>query len=173
MRKANYLQETLAKLKEASDEEVLLMSRTNPDAFAVLVERYESAFLRKALSILHNQQDAEEIVQDTFTRIYLYADRYKAQEGAVFTSWAYTILTRLAFTRYQKLKKDRSRTADLDPEAYERLPDSSGFVEDLTLQNEVLMALAKLPEASARILRLQFLEGKSQEEIAAVEGPSW
>ncbi|MDE1945441.1 MAG: RNA polymerase subunit sigma-24, partial [Patescibacteria group bacterium] len=34
---------------------------------------------------------------------------------------------------------------------------------------EVLAALAKLPEAAARLLRLQFIEGKSQEEIAASE----
>ena len=37
---------------------------------------------------------------------------------------------------------------------------------------EVLVALAKLPETAARVLRLQFIEGKTQEEIAAIEGSS-
>lgn len=160
----------LAELDTLSDEEVLRASRTEPEAFALLVRRYEAAFMRKARSILYVQEDAEEVVQDTFTRIYLYADRYVPQEGASFSSWGYAILTRLAFTRYQKLKRERGRTQELDTEAYERLPDTVAFLEDLTVRDEVLMALSKLPEAASRILRLQFLEGKTQEEIAAVEG---
>src|SRR3989344_9344870 len=86
-------------LAGASDEEVLRASQKNPDAFAILVSRYEEAFLRKARSILYAREDAEEVVQDAFTRIYVYADRYVPQEGASFSSWAYAILTRLAFTR--------------------------------------------------------------------------
>ncbi len=158
--------------QDATDEAVLAASRQDPNVFSVLVARHESAFLRKAQSILYSREDAEEVVQDTFTRIYLYADRYHAQEGAVFTSWAYAILTNLCFTRYQKLKKLRGRTTELDPEAYERLRDDTEFLEELTLQDQVLMVLAKLPEAAARVLRLQFLEGKTQEEIAQVEGAS-
>lgn len=159
-------------LEHASDEEVLRLSRVEPDAFAVLVARYEDAFLRKARTILFTKEDAEEVVQDTFTRIYVYADRYKPQEGASFSSWGYAILTRLAFTRYQKLRKHRARNQELDPEVYERLGEEDGFLEDLSIRSEVLVALAKLPEAASRVLRLQFIEGKSQEEIATIEGSS-
>ncbi len=157
---------------EMSDEQVLLASRRESELFALLVDRYEAAFMRKARSILYSQEDAEEVVQDAFTRIYVYADRFKPQEGASFSSWGYAILIRLAFTRYQKLKKLRGRTMDLEPEAYERLPDESTFVEDLSLRNEVLVALSRIPESASRILKLQFLEGKTQEEIAASEGAS-
>jgi RNA polymerase sigma-70 factor (ECF subfamily) len=159
-------------LKDAPDEEVLIVSRKNPDAFVVLVMRYEAAFLRKARSILHAKEDAEEVVQDTFTRIYIYADRYAPQEGATFASWGYSILTRLAFTRYKKLAKKRGSSLDLEPETYERLADKEHFIDDLTIRDEVLVALAKLPESMARVLRLQFIEGKSQEEIALEEGSS-
>jgi len=156
-------------LESASDEEVLRSAQKDPDAFEILVERYEAAFLRKAKSILFSQEDAEEVVQDTFTRIYIYADRYKAQEGANFSSWGYAILTRLAFTRYKKLARLRRTTATLDPEAYERLPDESDFRDALGVKDEVLVALSRLPEAAARVLTLQFLEGKNQEEIAQIE----
>lgn len=155
-----------------SDEEVLAASRADPDLLGILVDRYEDAFLRKAKSIIYSHEDAEEVVQDAFTRIYVYADRYRPQEGASFSSWAYAILTRLCFTRYQKLKKERGRTLELDPEAYERIADAEFFLEDLTIRNEVLVALARLPEQAARMLRLQFLEGKTQEEIAHLEGSS-
>ena len=155
-----------------TDEEILALSKRNPDVFAVLVARYEDAFLRKAKSILWSQEDAEEVVQDTFTRIYVYADRYKPQEGASFSSWGYTILTRLAYTRYSKVRKLQGRTSDMEPEAFERLPDNSDFRDQLTVTNEVLVALSKLPEHFARVLRLQFLEGLTQEEIAEPENAS-
>ena len=167
---AKYLESKLAEAGELTDVEVLAASRREPELFGLLVDRYEAAFLRKAKSILYSKEDAEEVVQDTFTRIYVYADRYKPQEGASFSSWAYSILTRLAFTRYQKVKKLRGRTLDLEPETYERLPDESAFLEDLSLRDEVLMAFSRIPESAAKVLRLQFLEGKSQEEIAASEG---
>lgn len=157
-------------LKDLPDTEVLALSRKNPEAFEELVDRYEEAFLRKAKSILYSREDAEEVVQDTFTRIYLYADRYSPQEGASFSSWGYLILTRLAFTRYQKLKKERGRTLQMEPETFERLPDTEGFLEDMTIRDEVLSALSRIPEAAARVLRMQFIEGKSQEEIAVLEG---
>lgn len=155
---------------EFSDEEILRWCRKDPEVFALLVARYEAAFLRKARSIVWSPEDAEEVVQDAFTRIYLYADRYEAMEGASFASWGYMILTRLAFTRYQKLKAKNARFTDLDPETYERLPEEGTFLEDLTMRDEVLMALAKLPEAAQRVLSFQFLEGKTQEEIAEHEG---
>ncbi len=159
-------------ITSASDEEVLRLSVVEPEAFRVLVARYEDAFLRKAKSILYSKEDAEEVVQDAFTRIYVYADRYQPQEGASFSSWAYAILTRLAFTRYNKLKKHRAGNAPLETETYERIPDKADFLEDLSIRSEVLAALVKLPEAAARILRMQFIEGKTQEEIATVEGSS-
>jgi RNA polymerase sigma-70 factor (ECF subfamily) len=157
-------------MNDASDEAVLRASTKDPELFRILVARYEEAFLRKAKSILWSKEDAEEVVQDTFTRIYMYAGRYSAQEGATFSSWAYTILTRLAFTRYQKLVKHRKGNAPLEVETYERMPDTAHFMDDLTVRDEVVAALAKLPETAARILRMQFIEGKSQEEIAELEG---
>jgi len=156
-------------LKDVPDHEILARSRKDPKLFGILVDRHEAAFLRKAKSILYVPEDAEEVVQDCFTRIYLYADRFTPQEGATFSSWAYAILTRLAFTRYQKLKKLRGVTAELDPELYERVADTEEFLEDLSIRSEVLAALARIPESAARILRLQFIEGKTLEEIAESE----
>ncbi len=161
---------TTPDLKDATDEEVLLAMQKDPEALGVLIDRYEAAFLRKARSILYSPEEAEEAVQDVFTRIYVYAHKYEPKEGASFSSWAYTILTRLCFTRYQKLKKERGRMLALEPETYERLKDSSDFVEELALRDEVLIALSKLPETARKALSLQFLQGKTQEEIAKEEG---
>ena len=83
---------TTENANELTDEEILLRSQTQPWLFRVLVDRYESAFLRKARTIVFNPLDAEEIVQDAFTKIYVNADKYEPQTGAKFSSWAYRIL---------------------------------------------------------------------------------
>ncbi|MBU6490808.1 RNA polymerase sigma factor [Patescibacteria group bacterium] len=156
-----------------SDAEVLARSRKDSSLFAILVRRYEDAFLRRARTILKSPQDAEEVVQDAFTKMYLYADKYHPQEGASFSSWAYTILNRVAYTKYRAKSAEWGRRAELTPEHYESLPDARAeFLEDMSIRNEVLAALAKLPETLAKILRLQFIEGKSQEEIAMEENLS-
>lgn len=157
-------------LAALSDAELLARSRREPEIFAILVRRYEAALLRRARTILSSPEDAEEVVQDAFTKMYLYADRYHAQEGATFSSWAYTILNRVAYTKYQGQKRVRNGRVELEPEHYESLADSRAeFLEDLSIRNEVLAALAKIPETAAKLLRLQFIEGKTQEEIAASE----
>lgn len=157
-------------LAALSDAEVLLRSKNEPDLFAILVRRYEAPLLRRARVILRSPEDAEEAVQDAFTKMYLYADKYHAQEGATFSSWAYTILNRVAYTKYAVRRKEGGHRADIEPEHYESLPDARAeFLEDLSVRNEVIAALAKLPEAAAKLLRLQFIEGKSQEEIAKAE----
>ena len=157
-------------LDQLSDAEVLTRSQKEPDLFAVLVHRYEAALLRRARTILKSPEDAEEAVQDAFTKMYLYANKYHAQEGASFSSWAYTILNRVAYTKYVARRKEWGKTVELEPEHYESLPDARAeFLEDLSIRNEVITALAKLPETAAKLLRLQFIEGKTQEEIAQSE----
>ena len=155
------------------DAEVLARSQKEPDLFALIVRRYEAALLRRARTILKSPEDAEEAVQDAFTKMYLYADKYSPQEGASFSSWAYTILNRVAYTKYRMKMAEWGKRAELEPEHYESFPDAKAeFLEDLSVRNEVINALAKLPETAAKILRLQFIEGKTQEEIAASEGLS-
>lgn len=157
-------------LDALTDAEVLARSQKEPGLFALLVRRYEAPLLRRARTILKSPEDAEEAVQDAFTKMYLYADKYTPQAGATFSSWAYTILNRVAYTKYRAQSIARGRNAELLPEHYESLPDARAeFLEDLSIRDEVITALAKIPEAAAKILRLQFIEGKTQEEIAASE----
>lgn len=161
---------TTEDLNALSDAVVLARSRKEPELFAILVRRYEAPLLRRARMILKSTEDAEEAVQDAFTKMYLYADKYQPQAGATFSSWAYTILNRVAYTKYRVKMNEFGKRAELLPEHYESLPDTRAeFLEDLSLRSEVLAALSKLPETAAKILRLQFIEGKTQEEIAASE----
>lgn len=159
--------------KKASDEEVFVASQKHPTLFSHIVERYEDAFLRKAQSVVHNREDAEDIVQETFTRIYLYAKNYAKQDGATFRSWAYKILMNTTFTHYQKLKKTRERMVTIDPEVFEFVPEASySTAKDDELKDFVATNLSRIPTQLARALSLHFLEDHSQKEIAEIEDTS-
>ena len=156
-----------------SDEELLALSVTHPSLFALLVRKYEAAFTRKAMSIVHDEMAAEDIVQEAFTKIYLNAGKFAPQEGATFSSWGYRILINTALTHYQKRKKDGARTVQLDEEIWALLPDRKlEQFEKKEVADVVASVLSRMPSAFAKALASFFIEGKSQEEIAKEEGVS-
>ncbi len=152
------------------DEEVLERSIAHPSFFAVLVERYQEAFLRKAEGIVRSREEAEDIVQETFTKIYFNARRFKTVEGASFKSWGYKILMNTTFTHYQKLKKKGAAHVELEPEFYETLPDPANYSHEETMRDYVASFLSRMPAQLARPLSLHFIEEYSQKEIAEMEG---
>src|SRR3989339_1340613 len=124
---------TAESVKELSDEAIVARVQSEPWLFTAILERYQSAFLRKAKSIIFNEQDAEEVVQDAFTKIYMNAHKFEVREGAKFSSWGYTILINTALTRYQKCVKEGKRTLLLDPEFMEQfgeMREHSAFNQD-------------------------------------------
>jgi len=155
---------------ELSDEALLKASKLKPWLFSVLVSRYEEAFMRKARNIVRDPRDAEEIVLDTFTKIYFHADSFLPQGGAKFSSWAYRILLNTAFTRYQKLMKEGQRFMMFEPE-YEQFvgeeSNHSGFEEQ---RGGIERILERLPGHFAYVLRLHYLERWSHEDIAKDTG---
>ena len=164
---------TLETEAERSDEELLALSLSHPSIFALLVRKYEEPFLRKAENIIRDAHEAEDIVQECFTKIYMNAAKFKKQEGASFSSWGYRILINTALTHYQKQKRKRMTQVQLDDEIWNLIPDKNlRQFEKKELMNEVASVLSRMPQSLARALGMFFLEGKTQEEMAKQEGLS-
>ena len=160
-------------IKDKSDEELLTLSIANPDLFEVILKRYQDVFLRKARSIIRSKEEAEDIVQETFIKIYVHASSFKKQEGASFKSWAYKILMNTSFTYYKRKKREHERVAHPDPEFFEAMPDlkMQTFEHDV-LKDYVASIIARMPSNLAHAIKLHFIEGKPQSEIAEIEGVS-
>jgi RNA polymerase sigma-70 factor (ECF subfamily) len=156
--------------RDLTDEEVLFRSQTHPWLFAVLVERYQAAFLRKAMSIVRHQPDAEEVVQDAFTKIYVSAHTFTPQAGAKFSSWAYRIVINTACTRYQKKVREGERFAPIDPE-YEGLLKDQSFSQAASERvDAITRVLDRLPAHFGYVLKLHYLERWSHQDIANETG---
>jgi RNA polymerase sigma-70 factor, ECF subfamily len=158
---------------ERSDEELLFLSLAHPSLFVFLVRKYEEPFLRKAGSIVHEREEAEDVVQEAFTKIYLNASKFKKQEGASFSSWAYRILINTALTHYMKRKRRGGAEVELDEEIWNLIPDKNlRQFEKHELTDEIASILTRMSPLFAKALSAFFIEGKTQEEMAEVEGVS-
>jgi RNA polymerase sigma-70 factor (ECF subfamily) len=97
--------ERLSRLKGLSDEELAVEAQAGSrHCFDELVSRCSRRlflFLRPRLA---TDQDAEDLVQETFLKIYRNIHRFDAQYK--FTTWVYTTASRLAISFYRKKKED-------------------------------------------------------------------
>jgi RNA polymerase sigma-70 factor (ECF subfamily) len=157
------------------DEEILKLSQEDPAYFSLLVDKYKEAFVRAARGITHNLEEAEDIVQETFVKIYRYAANFQKRPGIEFKSWAYRILINTSITHYQKLKRERGNTEYLDPVLYDESPafsENKNVALEKDMKEGVAKALGRMPEHLGRVLKLYFFDDMSYEEIAKKENIS-
>ena len=148
------------------------MSLEKPSVFALLVDKYQTAFIRRARKIV-GEETAADAVQDTFVKIYFNARKFRKVEGASFKSWAYKILFNTCLTYAAKAGKEKKTVVNLEPEIAENLPDlSSRWYEKLLNKNEVISVLTKMSGILRETLEDFFLKEKSQREIALERGIS-
>ena len=138
--------------------------------FEMLVERYQEPLLRAALRVVRGREEAEDIVQEAFVKIYKNAGKFEKYEGIEFKSWAYKITINTAITHYRRLKRGEFLTDD--PAMFEAIdeeaPDTRySFAADA--KAVVAGALAKMPSHLKSVLRRYYLEDKSYRVIAEEE----
>jgi len=152
---------------DLKDEEVLRASIQEPAIFEILVEKYQKPLLRAAMRVVRNREEAEDIVQESFVKMYKNADKFEKLEGIEFKSWAYKITINTAITHYRKLR--RSEFVAEDPAIF-REPEIETFESRFSLAADakalVASALDKLPEHLGSVLRSYYLEDKSYKTIA-------
>ena len=168
----NYAESTAIKSSTETDEEVLTLSLEKPSAFGLIVDKYQTAFIRRARKIV-GEETVADAVQDTFVKIYFNARKFRKVEGASFKSWAYKILFNTCLTYAAKSGREKKIVVNLEPEIAENLPDlSSRWHEKLLNKNEVISVLTKMSGILRETLEDFFLKEKSQREIALERGIS-
>ncbi|MBI2635020.1 MAG: RNA polymerase sigma factor [Parcubacteria group bacterium] len=169
----NFLEESVKEdLSQPKDEEILILSLDKPALFKILIDRYEAAFLRKAFDILKQHEEAEDIVQETFVKIYFNAKKFKKMAGIEFKSWAYKILVNTAISRYRKTSK-KWQAESTNPLDLELASERNLSTEDIVLESETKSLaselLSRLPEQLGRLLSKYYIEDKPYKDIAKEE----
>jgi len=148
------------------DEDILHGSIKDPSLFGVLVDRYQQGFLRVALGVVRQKEEAEDIVQEAFVKIYRHGHKFKKQAFAEFKHWAYKILFNTALNHYRKVKKKISTFEYLDTFMYDEMPDAKTIAfteEDKVFINQIL---SRMPEEARIVLAKHYLEDKPYQVIA-------
>jgi RNA polymerase sigma-70 factor (ECF subfamily) len=138
-------------------------------AFEAIVERYFPRCMRFALGMLRDSADADDVVQETFVRLYRALPRYEERQR--FDSWLFRILGNCC--RTANVLQQRRDAVDASDEATLRsLPslDRSDASFDHEWGDEVRRALAEVPEHNREIFLLHYVEGFSYEEIERITG---
>lgn len=162
----------VADLSTLTDEELLRRSLEMPSAFETLMIRHQREFLARAQAVVKTRDEAEDVVQETFIRMYRFAPKF-SEENGTFRAWSITILMNVARTKYQKSAKERGVFARLEDDHFVSLAEVGRSEHDAYLdKEEVKQVLGRVDAETAEILTLAYLEGLPYEQIAELKETS-
>jgi len=145
-------------------------------AFEAIVRRYTQRVFRIAQHITHSPEDAQEVVQEVFLRVFRHIERF--EERATFSTW----LTRIAVNTALMMHRPRRHAETSLDENWqdeggsesELVPDWRPNPEQLYSRSELRtilrQALEQLPEGYSTVFVLRDIEGFSIEETASALG---
>ena len=139
-----------------SDEEILRISYNNPSRFGEIFDRHHKRFLMIARRALRSSSDAEDVVQETFVKIYKYGRKF-SQNGGSFKQWSNTILGNCVRDQIKKYQKGVVTFS----EEIENVTADESEPENRDAQNTVSLIFEKIDGAASEILKLRYLLGKS------------
>ncbi len=140
----------------------------NTNAFRVLVESYQHLAFTVAVNIVKNSQNAEEVVQDSFIKVFSKINQFKGESK--FSSWLFKIVYNTALSRIRKKQLD---VYTLEPSEYgveHGVSLHSGWA-DLVLKDQkkyIKKAMDNLSDRDKLVLTLFYLADESLNEICKV-----
>lgn len=156
---------------EADETELLELARKgDTQAFGALVERYQRRVVGVAQAIVHNQDDAVELAQETFIRAYENLSKFESRSS--FSTWLYRIAANLSIDfRRREGRHTVLRGEDAEAE-FQRLPSPRGDSFNETSRSElsgrINLALKELTQEHRAVILLREVEGLSYDEISDV-----
>jgi RNA polymerase sigma-70 factor, ECF subfamily len=165
-------------LSEASDDQLVERAQQGEyAAYEEIVRRYQDKAFRLAFSLMKNESDAQDVVQEAFLNMYRKLHTFKGQSK--FGSWMYRVVTNAALMRLRK-KKRRSEVP-VDDEEGELAEDdyyvasvpewrvrADEAVENRELRQKIIEAVDELPPKYQTVFLLKEVEGLPVKEIAEV-----
>jgi RNA polymerase sigma-70 factor, ECF subfamily len=164
-----------AERKENGEEALIRRVKARDElAFRQILDRYQSKVFSIICRILRNRNDAEDLAQQVFTKIYFSIRSFDSRSSLL--TWIYRITVNECY-RYLRRKQARKLVyeSDFSAEDIQRL---EGCAEDQTAPTErqllerdlVAKLLAKVSEEARILILLKEVEGHSVEELAAMTG---
>ncbi|MBN2614260.1 MAG: RNA polymerase sigma factor [Bacteroidales bacterium] len=137
-------------------------------AFVALVQKYQDMVFTLSLKILKNREEAEEVAQDVFMKVYDSLDRFQGKSK--FSTWVYRIAYNQSLNYLKSGKKNRGTTSLDSRIEYtgNHEPDAFHTIQNNETNKQIQKALLHLPETDQIIVTLFYYEDLSVKEIADI-----
>ncbi|MCD4746880.1 MAG: sigma-70 family RNA polymerase sigma factor [Bacteroidales bacterium] len=140
----------------------------NASAYTYLVNKHKNMAFTIANKIIRNREDAEEIAQDAFLKVFHSLNTFK--QDSKFSTWLYRIVYNTAIS---KTRKKKLQTTPLENKLIENftIDEIKEDVKQLDYDEQkkiINNAIKKLTEEESLIITLFYMEGSSVEEISEI-----
>ena|SRR5436190_1797130 len=160
-----------------SDHDLIEATKSGDEAaFGEIMNRYRNPLTNYLYRFLNDYEEAVDLAQETFVRVYFAIERYHTQFA--FSTYIYRIATNLAISEIRKRKRRRLLSltglfqSEDDSSVEFQPPDTRILADDELVEEErdktIARAIAALPEKYRVPVILRDIEGKSYDEVAEI-----
>ncbi|MBS1793410.1 MAG: sigma-70 family RNA polymerase sigma factor [Acidobacteria bacterium] len=166
-------------VEKRSDHQLIEATKKGDEtAFAEIVERYRNPLTNYLFRMLDDYEEAVDLVQETFVRVYFAIERYHTEYA--FSTYIYRIATNLAISEIRRKRRRRllslssffqteeNETQEFHPPDEKSLPDEN--LIDTERSRTIEKAIAALPDKYRAPIVLREIQELSYDEIAQVLG---
>src|ERR1051326_548203 len=156
----------------AGDQDILsAIARGKMEALDVLYQRYHRELYALAYGMVSDHQLAEDLIQETFVRVWRHASTYSPQAGSV-RGWLFAILRNYAID-YLRKQRQRSTPREVplgEIECNDRLALEDTWEEVCRREEraQLVRAMASLSEKQRMVIELGYFQGYTHVEIAEI-----
>lgn len=155
---------------ERTDEKSLIRAaqRGDGDAFEQLVRSYDSNVLRMAYNLLHSEEDAQDVYQEAFLRVYRKLPEFRFDSA--FSTWLYRIVANLCLDqiRKRKVRKEESTSVETpagEVDLFQMIPERRADVDpqrqlmSVEVKNRIQEVLGNLSPRERLVFEMRHYQG--------------
>jgi RNA polymerase sigma factor (sigma-70 family) len=145
-----------------------LIIEGNSNAFSVLVDRYKDLVFSLALKMVKNREEAEEVAQDAFIKVYKSLSQFNGDSK--FSTWIYKVTYNTCLDRLKKNKREQHVVPidEFNTNQIKSLDNALDAMQEKERLQAIQDCIELLPSDDAFLLTLFYFEEQSLEEIANV-----
>lgn len=158
-------------MEDAEILEKFANERTRDEAFTLLLKKYQERIYWHVRRYVLNHDDADDLVQDIFIKIWKNLDKFRAD--AKLYTWVYRIATNESITFLNKKKQTLSVSLNDESSSYlaDTLTESSYF-DAGKAQLKLQQALLTLPDKQRLVFNMKYFDDLKYSEISDILGTS-
>lgn len=156
----------------SSEENLIdLLKKNDIKAFEELVKLYEKKIYNYAYGFTLSHEDALDITQEVFLKIYRNIDKFK--ENSSLSTWIYRITSNVCVDTARKNNKNKTVAISAENEEFiNQIPDKNVTIEQIIANNElseeIAKSIEKLDDDAKQIVVMRDILGLSYSEIAEI-----